>query len=72
MGKDYYKQGDGKDKYAVYGKDGYEHRRKAEYATDGHMTRLDIISPVANQPGYHHHEWWNEKEGYGHGVHPDH
>ena len=40
--------------------------------TDGHMTRLDIISPVANQPGYHHHEWWNEKEGYGHGVHPDH
>ena len=46
MGKDYYKQGDGKDKYAVYGKDGYEHRGKAEYATDGHMTRLDIISPT--------------------------
>jgi len=72
MGKDYYKQGDGKDRYAVYGEDGYEHRGKAEYGEDGHMTRLDIISPVADQPGDHHHEWWNEKEGYGHEIHPDH
>lgn len=72
MSKDYYKQRDGMDRYAVYGEDGYEHRGKAKYGDDGHMTRLDIISPVADQPGYHHHEWWNEREGYGHEVHPDH
>ena len=72
MSKDYYKQRDGMDRYAVYGETGYEHRGKAEYGDDGHMTRLDIISPVADQPGYHQHEWWNEKEGYGHEIHPDH
>ena len=72
MGKDYYNQRVGMDRYAVYGENGYEHRGKAEYAEDGHMTRLDVISPVAGRPGYHHHEWWNEKEGYGHGVHADH
>ena len=70
--KDYYKQSEGKDRYAVYGDDGYEHRGKAEYANDGHMTRLDIISPVSGKPRYHHHEWWNEDEGYGHEVHEDH
>lgn len=57
MSKDYYKQRDGMDRYAVYGGDCYEHRGKAEYGDDGHMTRLDIISTVADQPGYHHHEW---------------
>lgn len=31
MSKDYYKQRDGMDRYAVYGNDGYEHRGKAEY-----------------------------------------
>lgn len=72
MSKDYYKQGDRKDRYAVYGDEGYEHRGKAEYGDDGHMKRLDIISPVANQPGHHHHEWWNENEGYEHEIHPDH
>lgn len=72
MSKDYYKQCEGKDRYAVYGKNGYEHRGKAEYEKDGHMTRLDIISPVSGQPGYHHHEWWNEREGYGHEIHKDH
>ncbi len=50
----------------------YEHSGKALYGDDGHMTRLDIVSPVSGQPGYHHHEWWNEREGYGHGIHEDH
>lgn len=73
MSKDYYKQRDGRDRFAVCDDDGhYEHRGRAEYGKDGHMTRWDNISPVAEQPGYHHHEWWNEMEGYGHGIHQDH
>ena len=30
MSKDYYKQRDGMDRYAVYGREGYGHRGKAE------------------------------------------
>ena len=72
MSKEYYRQGKGKDKFAVYDGDRYKHRGKAEYGKDGQMTRLDIISPVSGQCGYHHHEWWNEREGYGHEIHKDH
>ena len=72
MGNDYYKQREGKDRFAQYGEDGYEHRGKAEYGEDGHMTRLDIISPVSGESAKHHHEWWNEKDGYGHEIHDDH
>lgn len=73
MGKEYYKQRENMDRFAVYGEKGYEHRGKAEYDPyDGHTTRLSIISPVSNMSGYHHHEWWNEEEGYGHEIHRDH
>lgn len=73
MSKHKYNQGDGRDTYRTVDSDGhYEHSGKALYGDDGHMTRLDIVSPVSGQPGYHHHEWWNEREGYGHGIHEDH
>lgn len=72
MSKEYYKQSERKDRFAVYEDDHCKHRGKAEYAEDGHMIRLDVISPSSNYPGRHVHEWWNEKEGYGYGLHEDH
>ena len=73
MSKHKYNQNEGRDTYRTVDSDGhYEHSGKALYGDDVHMTRLDIVSPVSGQPGYHHHEWWNEKDGYGHGIHEEH
>ena len=73
MSKYKYNQSEGRDSYRTVDSEGnYEHNGRAEYDTDGHMTRLDIYSPVSDQPGYHHHEWWNESDGYHHEIHEDH
>ena len=77
MSSDKYTQHDGYDKYCNTDENGNtKNRGKAEYDSDGSMTRLDNYSPSKEKPGYHHHEWVNKKDDgsyeYGYGLHKDH
>ena len=72
MRKEYHKQNEGKERYAVYEESGYACHGKAERESDGQVICLDIISPVAERPDCYHHMWWDMRGGYCHEIHEDH
>ena len=72
-----YNQHNGYDKYRNENTDGNTtNRGRANYDTDGSLTRLDNYSPVKGEPDHHHHEWLKKNTdgtySYGYGKHKNH